>query len=281
MSDQWCPGRCNGGARRRSDDYDRVLALWQADMQAWMDARAKGEDVGDTPTKPFEPTIYWTPGTPIWCGEDQAAIRAALTALDELMALRLRYCDGYQSNGASEPVAGSKERPSPSPAQDELSELLDWLSQYERPYRESQSMSAAPYRGGSAPALTEATSWALAHLDRILAHPVYAIDYGEGILWWHNRLENATKTKRQRLSKPLRCPQCHLATLSQWEGEDRIECRNRSCGENRGGPVVMTIDEYQALAVEIAPTPKQARETLAARREPVPFADYGQLSGRS
>ncbi|GAA4962124.1 hypothetical protein HD597_002014 [Nonomuraea thailandensis] len=107
------------------------------------------------------------------------------------------------------------------------------------------------YLGESAPALTEVASALCAHLDGILAHPGYAVGFGTGVLSWHAEVTSAAKTKPRRVSMQLRCPQRHLATLSRLEGEDRIECRNRSCGASRGGPVVLTVDEYHGLAAEV------------------------------
>lgn len=246
MSDNVCQGKCNARPRRQAEEYGRALAAWQADMAEWI--AADPQPRGPEPVRPAEPTLRWVAGTPLWCLNDSAAIRSALVDLDEQMTLRLLASDGHGSLNLNERVSGSIEPPSPSPAHDQLDELVRWLRDWERAYRDSQGWSAAPYRGESAPALTSCVAWLTAHLDGILAHPELSVGFGSGLLSWHAELSAAAKTKPRRISMQMRCPQCHLATLSKLEGEDRIECRNRECGANRGGPVVMTIDEYHGLA---------------------------------
>lgn len=246
MSDRVCPGKCNSRPRREHDDYARALAAWQAEMADW--GAARDEHRGVEPVRPTEPSCRWMAGAPHWCLSDASAVRSALADLDEQMALRLLAGDGHGSLNLAERVSSSPEPGSPSPAHDDLDELIRWLREWERAYRESQSWPTAPHRGEAAPALTSAVGWLLAHLDAILAHPDHAEGFGIGVLYWHNRLTTAAKTRPRRISKQLRCPQCHLATLSQVEGEDRIECRNRDCGGDRGGPVVMTVDEYEGRA---------------------------------
>jgi hypothetical protein len=254
--DQTCAGRCNAPARRKQDQYDRDLATWQAAMQKWMTLRENGEDAGEAPEKPREREIFWTAGTPLWCLSDAAAIRSALTDLDDIVPIRLRHADGLQASGQTEPVGGSKERPSPSSAMDDLSELLDWLRGWEAAYRTSQGWPTAPYRGHSIPALTSSIAWHLGHLDGILAHPGFTTDdagedlgavaYGLGVLHWHSRWEASAKTREKArwIARELRCPQCHAKTLAQLEGEEKVECRNPRCGEDRGGPAIFSLDEY-------------------------------------
>ncbi|WP_433364119.1 hypothetical protein [Streptosporangium sp. CA-115845] len=279
MSDRVCIGRCNASQRRRTEEYTRNLAAWQTEMTAW--ANTTNDDCGPEPVCPIEPTLRWTAGTPIWCLEDSAAIRASLLDLDQQMALRLMNADGYGSISLEERVSSSPEPNSPSPAHDQLDDLVRWLRGWQTDYWKSQGLTVPPYRGESAPALMAVVSLLSAQLDGILAHPEYAEDFGVGVLWWHNQISAAAKTRPRRISKQLRCPQCRLATLSQIEGEDRIECRNRDCGASRGGPMVMTVDEYMALVEAATPARKEQAVALAAQRTPKPHIDYGQLSGRA
>ena len=262
MSERICAGKCNSRWRREQDAYREALETWHRDMAERQEALAKGEDVGPEPERPAEPNLRPWAGDPIWCSTDSTSIRAALVDLDEQMGLVLLAADGYGSLSLQERVASSPEPASPSPAHDTLDDLVDWLGEWEDAYRKSQRLSAKPYRGVSAPALSSAIAWLTTHLDGILAHPEHAEGFGVGVLKWRSILESAAKAKPRRITKPLRCPQCHLATLSQLEGEDRVECRNRDCGANRGGPVVMTVSEYEGLASELLP-PKPARRPSA------------------
>lgn len=294
MFDQCCPGKCNSGPRRRQEENDRALAAWQADLQKWMAAQSAGQEVGVAPEKPTSRAITWTAGTPIWCLSDAAAVRSALTDLDDIVPVRLRHADGLQSSGQSEPVAGSKEQPSPSSAQDDLCSLLDWLRRWETAYRNSQGWPTAPYRGYTAAALTSSISWHLGHLDGMLAHPTFALDgddehmgaaeYGSGVLDRHAQWDVSAKTRKEPrwFARELRCPQCHAKTLAQLETTETIDCRNPRCGEDRGGPVLLTLVEYVHRVGEETKEAKAAAK-LAGRPESdhVPFDDYGLLSGRA
>ncbi|GGK61585.1 hypothetical protein Sme01_03340 [Sphaerisporangium melleum] len=285
MSEHICPGRCNSRFRDEWDAYHRAVDVWQAVLEARAKRLADNPhaDLGTEPERPAEPTRRpWT-GEPLWCGNDAAAVRSALADLDELMALHLAAGDGYGTGSAQERVSSSPEPASPSPKHDDQDELLEWLAVWEQSYRESQGWPAKPYRGVSAPALTSAVAWLTGHLDAILAHPDLAEGFGTGVLGWHSRLEAATKTrvKPRWMPRDLRCHQCHAKTLAQLEGEDRVECRNPSCGEARGGPVVMTLDEYNARVDGAKPAARLARMAAAAERVPTPFPDYGLKSGRA
>lgn len=250
MSDHICPGKCNSRPRRDWAAHNQALTAWTADMAAWTAADNKTR--GPEPARPAEPATRWMPGTPFWCLADASAVRSALADLDEQMTLRLLAGDGHspvnRAFNAADRVSSSPEPGSPSPAHDDLDELVRWLHEWETAYRHSQGWPTAPYRGEAAPALTSAVGWLLAHLDGILTHPDHAEPFGVGVLYWHNRLTAAAKTRPRRVSMQLRCPQCHLATLSRLEGEDRVECRNRDCGASRGGPMVMTVEEYEGRA---------------------------------
>lgn len=246
MSDQVCPGRCNARPRRETEDHARALTAWQADMAEWIAANPQRR--GPEPARPAEPSSRWMAGAPFWCLSDSSAIRAALVDLDRQMSLRLFHQDGYGFIDLNERVTSSPEPASPSDAHDQLDELVRWLRSWQVSYWQARGWARPAYVGESAPALTEVTSALCTHLDAVLAHPDYAVDFGNGVLSWHSDITAAAKTKPRRVSMQMRCPQCHLATLSKLDGEDRIECRNRDCGANRGGPVVMTVDEYHGLA---------------------------------
>lgn len=263
MSEHVCPGNCNRRYRAEWEAYHRAVDVWQAVLQARTARLAEDPDtdLGPEPERPAEPKLRPYAGAPIWCLADATAIRSALVDLDEQMTLHLLSQDGHGSLPLQERVAGSPEPASPSPAHDTLDELVEWLSVWEQALRESQGWPAKPYRGQSAPALTSAVGWLASRLDTMLARPDLAEDFGDGVLRWHRRLESAAKTRPRRVTKQLRCPQCHLATLSQLEGEDRIECRNRSCGESRGGPIVLTVDEYDGLAQAALDNAKAARRS--------------------
>lgn len=240
-----CVGPCNHRAREAWRTFHKARLDHADAVDAWMTQGQQGEP----PAEPEQPEIRFWDGAPLVCDTDNARVRSALSDLDELMTLRLLFSDGHSAGEPPERVSGSPEPASPSPAYDDLNALLRWLREMETAYRATQmGWLATPYRGESAPALTSAVGWLTLHLDGILAHPELAADFVHGVLSWHRRTDSAAKSKPRRRTRQMRCPQCSLATLSQMDGEDRIECRNRECGSNRGGPVVLTVEEYDALA---------------------------------
>ncbi|MEU6725520.1 hypothetical protein ABZ917_17575 [Nonomuraea wenchangensis] len=244
-----CVGPCNHRSREAWKAYHKAREDHADAVDAWVET---GQD-GEPPAEPEQPDVRFWPGDPLICDKDRARVRAALADLDELMTLRLLYADGFETRGQAERVSGSAEPSSPSSAYDDLNELLRWLREQEAAYRATQpGWLATPYRGDAAPALTSAVAWLTRHLDGILAHPALAADFAAGVLHWQCRTDQAAKAKPRRRSLPLRCPQCHLATLSRMDGDDLIECRNSDCGASRGGPVVLTAAEYEALVLEKA-----------------------------
>jgi hypothetical protein len=241
-----CVGPCNHSSREAWRTYHRARVDHADAMNAW---HAQGRR-GDAPQAPQEPDVRFWDGSPLVCEKDKARIRAALTDLDEVTTLRLLHADGFETRGQNERVSGSTEPSSPSNAYDDLNELVRWLRAQETAYRQTQGWPAPPYRGESSPALTGAVAWLTAHLEEILALPALAAEFTAGVLKRHAQMQGAARARPRRVSKPLRCPRCHLATLSQEEGSELVECRNRSCGQDGAGPVSMTEREYTAL-VEI------------------------------
>ncbi|WP_433259290.1 hypothetical protein ACQPYK_49750 (plasmid) [Streptosporangium sp. CA-135522] len=238
-----CVSICNHRSRQAWIAYHKAREAHADAVDAWVNAGQQGEP----PAEPEMPEARFYAGDPLICARDKATVRATLLDVDELMTLRLLHGDGYESRDQNERVSRSPEPSSPSPAHDDLNELLCWLRAQEDAYRTSQRWPTVPYRGESAPALTSSVAWLATHLDSILTHPDHAAEFAVGVLAWHRRIDVAAKSKPRRRTKSRLCPQCNLATLSQMDGEDRIECRNRDCGASRGGPVVMTVEEYDAL----------------------------------
>lgn len=250
--EQICVGRCNNGYRKAMTAYDEALVVWEDAEETypkrhaeWVNlvAQAGVEVAGPEPERaerPIPPSVRPWYGEPIWCRSCAGAIRRCLSDLDELVSLRLVMTDGYEQPGAAERVKGSKEQRSPSPAQDDLDDVVRWLVGWENAYRESQNLRMASYVGVNAPALMTLVSRILPLLDVILAHPDLAEDFGQEVLREHSRLQRLTSTRPPMKHKPLACPRCQRLSLFLHDDES-IRCRpseDVDCGR------IMTAKEY-------------------------------------
>lgn len=256
MSERICCGPCNNGYRRARDAHAKAMDEWIAAEDAheqWCKQAVQGQAEGPEPERseqPAEPTIEPWFGDPIWCPKCSGSIRRLLADLDDLMSLRLLHADGYQTPG--DPL-GEKTRKtkgdttaSPSPAQDELDELVEWLNEWEQALRDTQrGWGTVPYRGVAAPALTSAIGWLLPRLDTMLAHPELGEDFGRGVLMQHSRLQALTRTRPPMRHKPLPCPRCHRRSLFLHDDET-IRCHGNDdqCGK------IMSAKEYAELEAE-------------------------------
>ncbi|MQY07754.1 hypothetical protein [Actinomadura macrotermitis] len=184
-----CPGPCN---RRRS---------------------------GDEPGRPTE-------GEPIWCRRCASLVRKRLAELDDLAARTGAALD-QRRNGPAERVSGSRSRPSPSSAVDDLDELLHTLLGWEDAYRETRRFAPRPRRGRYAPTLAACIAWLGAHVDGLLVFPG-AADFGHEVLSLHRRLSArvAPAAPPRRPCPP--CPECDLLTVKYDDTTDTARCR--ACG---------------------------------------------------
>ncbi|MFI6516849.1 hypothetical protein ACIBF1_14910 [Spirillospora sp. NPDC050679] len=164
-----------------------------------------------------------TPGDPVWCGRCQVLLRARLAELDDLAA-KLAASPETQGSGRSERVSGSRSRPSPSPAVDDLDELLRTLLGWEDAYREHRSFAPRPRRGRYAATLASCVAWLGAHLDGLLVFPG-AADFGLEVMEMHRRLRSRTSSPAPRRRAPEPCPECDLLTLVHNPATDEVRCR--------------------------------------------------------
>jgi hypothetical protein len=226
VADGVCPGACNVGYRKAREAYDAALAAYDP-LDA---AQSRPEPPGITP---------WL-GQPFWCGRCHATIRQQLDELDEAASLLIAAADGHSPSSGEQRVSGSQEPPSPSPAGDDLDELVKMITGWEQSYRSLKGWPAAPRRGYLASVVTGCAAWLMHHLDGILSAEDIAGDFGEEIMQWHREFTAKAKAGARRLPKPLRCPGCKLLMLFWTEGEKDVRCANRDCGR------VMTLAEYEA-----------------------------------
>ncbi|MFC3986472.1 hypothetical protein [Streptosporangium jomthongense] len=239
--DSWCQGPCMNANRRKVRTYQQALDTHNAEWERWHAPRT-------LPEPPAEPRLaYPTYGEPVYCSTCAYGIKAQLSQLDGLACVYLRECDGMRGASSEPRVSGSAEPPSPSPALDVLDELDDWLRSWRADYLKVDHFAR---QGPLVDSLTYGCAWLTARAELILTRADVAKPFGDEATAWHSRLAGTARIEPRRVPKALRCPQCHLATLSQLEGEDRVECRNTGCGETRGGPMVMTLAEYEGYVAD-------------------------------
>lgn len=230
-----CPGRCNSGVRRATAAYEAAIAQWRLDS-------------GEEPPEP--PKMRPWPGEPIWCSACSATLSLCLADLEELIDLRVKMTDGFQSAGEQMlgKVHGKKQSAgSPSPGIDDMDDALRWLYGWEDALRKERSWPARPYRGVNAPAVTTTLAWLGPRLVLMLAHPDLAEPFGLELLHEHGRLQRLTSTKPPLTHKPLPCPgreaggqPCRRRSLFLHE-DGMIRCSNHNCRR------VLTEEEYAGL----------------------------------
>jgi hypothetical protein len=226
MPDVPCPGNCNRRFREAREAYGQAMLAY--------------DPLDPDQSRPEPPEIRPWPGEPVWCARDAARIGRELAELDEVASLLAASADGYTSASSDQRVSGSPSHPSPSPAGDDLDELVSVLAGWEDAYREVRGWPSPPRRGSLASRLTSCVAWLATHLPGILAHEGIGEPFGSEICTWHREMVAKAKAGARKIRKPLRCPGCGLLTLVWDEGEPDVRCGNRDCA------VVMSYSTYEA-----------------------------------
>lgn len=183
------------------------------------------------------------PRQPVWCLACQATIVAALRRMPEQL-VNLRTLGG----GRLAPQPSSSRRPqgrswtaSPSPASDEISAVVAWLSRVETRLREHLSEPPAPSR--RALAVSTSVAWLLERSTALLCWDTRSpaagqLDdtgaaeaevVGSEALQLSRWLDKAAGRDRltHRLTAP--CPYCEHRALVRLDGRDEVQCRH--CGK--------------------------------------------------
>jgi hypothetical protein len=224
MSEQACPGGCNQRWREALEEF--AVALQDYDP------------LDSAQSRPEPPSIQPWPGDPAWCTVCTGVITVKLAELDDLAPLRQRTADGHRAADAAERVSGSAEPPSPSPAHDDIDDLVSMLRGWETAYRDLKGYPSPPRRGDLADELTSIIAWLSSHIRGILGTDL-ADEFGREILAWHR--DNARKAKAgvRTLRKPLRCPSCGMLTLFWTEGDKNVYCADQNCAR------VLSLSDYE------------------------------------
>lgn len=247
MSDQICPGPCNGRFRRESAAYEQDLAAHHEAVRRW-DA---GEDPADTPpVEPEPPRGNPWYGNPVWCGVCLATIRQELAELDDLASIYAARSDGHRETTSEGRVSGTHNPPSLSPVVEDLDELEGWLRAWRAVYSNAETQARQGYLASS---ITTNVCWLLTRAEHILARHEYGEDFGRETRSWHSRLAMASKASVVVHRKPLRCPRCDMLRLEYRDGEDSVTCANPDCRR------VLRLAEYDALVEQTVGARKSLR----------------------
>jgi hypothetical protein len=181
-------------------------------------------------------------GDPTWCPGCATGIAARLADLDDLVALLEAEIDGHrgQTTDAS-PVSGTRGRPSPSPAVDDVDEIVRTLEAWEAAYREHRRLPHTPTRAAEHRVMLT-TAWLTRHLPGLLASDL-ARDFGLEITRLHRMAKRRTSTDPSKTRKPIPCPRCDTKALWHHDGDRHVECEN--CGR------LLTLDEYDDLTRDL------------------------------
>ncbi|MFI6793649.1 hypothetical protein ACIBG4_40595 [Nonomuraea sp. NPDC050383] len=198
-----CPGVCNRAARAAWTSYDQALADHAEAMTAWL--ATPGDDRGQRPEPPEQPTIPVPLGDPVWDHRCARLIRAALAEIDDTAALLAASIDGHRGSAPAGPNGVAA--PSHLSIVNTLDELYGALSMVEGQWREYRRYPDRPRRARGTHARTLTVGWLLGELDDILLHPG-SVDFGLGVLGWQARLRKMTKSDPVSTMSPIRCPRC-------------------------------------------------------------------------
>lgn len=251
--DRWCAGSCMQGARRRARDYDTAIAAYRAAYDQWLAGA-----LDEIPTMPEAPHLgIVVLGDPVYCQACTYGVKAKLSRLDGMACIYAREADGMRGASSEARVSGSSDKASLSPTVEDLDELDGWLRDWKAVYLGADSISR---QGGLTDSLTLGCAWLVARVERIMARPSIAADFGREVNAWHARLARFDFADVVVHRKPLRCPSCAGLTLEWKQGDDKVTCRMRDCGR------ILLITEYDALVEEaVKPARRPTRSgTLAA-----------------
>jgi ribosomal protein L37AE/L43A len=218
ITDDACSGPCNGRARSAWTAYDEATDQHAADMQAWL--KLPGDDRGERPSPPEQPTITVNLGEPTFCGRCARLIHTALAELDDTAALLAAGIDGHRGGGRSGPNGTAA--PSHTAIVDSLDDLYSALAQVEDQWREYRGYQPKPRRARDNHARTLTIAWLSGQLDDILLHPG-SVEFGMGVLRWQRRLRAMTKSDPADRRSPIRCPRCKERQVTRRE-DGYYEC---------------------------------------------------------
>jgi hypothetical protein len=229
-----CDGPCNSRYRKARAEYERALADYDP-----LDAHQ---------SRPDPPEVYPVYGDP-WCPRCKAHLHEQLAQIDDAACILAAFppSPNDRSDDKAGKVSGSRAAPSPSSRMDDLEELGEWLRSWESVFRPVVLAAAGltedpkPHRGYLATEITTITAWLVAHWEKLITHPDFAVDFGREIRRWHREMQE--KARAGQVDKHVKrpCPRCTLYTLWARDGEDYVRCINDDCNRR------MTREELAAL----------------------------------
>lgn len=198
-----CNGPCNHAARNAWNAYDQAVLAHATAMQAWL--ALPGDDRGERPEPPEQPTLPVHISDPAWCNRCPRIIRTALQEIDYTAALLAAGVDGHR--GGTRSGLNGMAAPSHTSIIDSLDELFGTLTLVEDQWREARHAPPRPRRARGSYSRTLTIGWLLDQLDDILLHPG-SVQFGLDVLRWQRRLRAMTKSDPASTMSPIRCPRC-------------------------------------------------------------------------
>lgn len=167
-------------------------------------------------------------GAPVWCRACTAEILSGVGRLPELAAAAGARRDGQLAPPPqSERHAAAVAPPSPSPAWDQVDQIVSWTAlQADRLARHLHEPDPALYRrtGFPAPTLTRTVAYLLHRKTALMAAP-FARDFGRELLDLVARSEKVASVDELVHHLPDACFACGRKKLERRDGHDRVVCR--------------------------------------------------------
>lgn len=265
---QPCPGGCNSGWRRAEAPHRQAVAD--------LDAALTREDPADpAELRDLEArvtaarhTLRATPGQPVWCDRCGRGIAQRLLELDDLVPMLEAELGGRRTGIDETGIRTTGPAPSPSPAVDDLDEVLRTLHLWEDAYRELRGFPFRPARPADL-RFTLSIRWLHGRILGILGAP-FAEELGRDVLRLHSLVRRRTSTDPAKRRMPEPCPRCDLKAVTHHAGDAHVACEK--CGR------AMLLRDWDAYCLDLA---KTGRDTGRASTCSTPTATGSPSTGPS
>lgn len=184
-------------------------------------------------------------GDPTWCSRCAGAIRARLVELDDLLTWIDAEIDGHRGVSSEDPVSGTKGKPSPSPAVDDLDEIARTLQAWEDAYRELRGFPPTPRRDAEL-RVPGCIRWLTTILDGALKSPL-GKDLGQEILRLSVMARRRCQSDPAKRRLPAPCVRCNLKAVVHHAGDGHVGCE--SCGR------LMLLREWDEYVIALQRRP--------------------------
>ena len=191
-----------------------------------------------------------------YCQRCAFQLRDTIAGLPPLIASMYRMPGGQPAppdrvnNGDPTRRATKVDQISPSPALDIADEAARWLHGWAIDLADTiAERGPFEYRNDGVPVPNPATEarYLTSRLDRLCTHPAIN-DLADEAKQFTHKLTRTTGSDNADQRIPTRCPECNQRSLIRPNGEDHVQCRNKSCGHAWSAERLGLLVEKKATA---------------------------------